>query len=316
MASCSAHFKTPPKPGWLKRFPTTFRFSFSNLIGRNSAEPLQAGQWRIPALQKSKFAKFVNGPESFTPDNNFILGEAPEMRNLFVAAGFNSVGIASAGGAGKCLAEWIIEGQPTMDLWSVDIRRFGPSANNLAFLRERVTEVLGLHYQPAWPNREFETGRGLRKSPLHERLASQGACFGVKNGWERPNWFACDAVTRSPEYSFERQNWFPCHEAEHRAARERVAIFDQTGFSKYIVKGRDAVNVLQRLCGNNIDVPMGRAVYTGLFNDRGGFESDLTAVPARCQRILPHQRHSANSPRFRLDHSPHSSRMNTPNWWT
>ena len=165
-----------------------------------------------------------------------------------------------------------------MDLWSVDIRRFTPWANNRAFLRERVAEILGLHYQMAWPNREFETGRGMRKSPLHDRLAKQWACFGAKNGWERPNWFARNGMKPVMEYSFGRQNWFACHAAEHRAARENVAVFDQTGFSKYTLKGPDAAKVLQRLCGNNVDVPPGRAVYTGMFNARGGFESDLTVI--------------------------------------
>ena len=206
------------------------------------------------------------------------MGEAPEMRHLFVAAGFNSVGIASAGGAGKYLAEWMTAGEPTLDLWSVDIRRFAPWANNTRYLRERVTEVLGLHYQMAWPNREFETARGILKSPLHDRLAAQGACFGVKNGWERPNWFARGGLKPVAEYSFDRQNWFGCHQAEHGAARETVAVFDQTGFSKFIFKGRDVVPILQRLCGNDVDVPVGRAVYTGMFNERGGFESDLTAI--------------------------------------
>jgi glycine cleavage system aminomethyltransferase T/glycine/D-amino acid oxidase-like deaminating enzyme len=271
-------FQKYTKPWLANPIPDNFSFQLLEPDWEKFTEPLQAGQWRIPALAKAKFAKFVNGPESFTPDNNFIMGEAPELRNLFVAAGFNSVGIASAGGAGKYLAEWMIEGQPTMDLWSVDIRRFAPFANNLTFLRERVTEVLGLHYQLAWPNREFETGRGLRQSPLHDRLAAQGACFGAKNGWERPNWFARDGATPVSEYSFGRQNWFEAHAAEHRAARENVALFDQTGFSKFIFKGRDAVGVLQRLCGNDVDVPIGKAVYTGLFNERGGFESDLTVV--------------------------------------
>src|SRR5205823_5062031 len=186
-------------------------------------------------------------------------GEAPELRNLFVAAGFNSVGIASAGGAGKYLAEWIVEGQPTMDLWSVDIRRFGPWANNRAFLRERVTEVLGLHYQMAWPNREFESGRNLRKTPLHDHLAQANACFGVRNGWERPLWFAPAGSKPVMQYSFGRQNWFASHAREHLACREKVAIFEQTGFSKYSFKGPDALAILQRLCGANIDVPIGKA---------------------------------------------------------
>ena len=271
-------FQAESRAWMVDRVPDNFSFQLLPPDWDKFAEPLKNAKHRIPALETCQFAKFVNGPESFTPDNNFILGEAPELKNLFVAAGFNSVGIASAGGAGKYLAEWIIEGQPTIDLWSVDIRRFGPWANNRAFLRERVSEVLGLHYQMAWPNREFTAGRGLRQSPLHERLAALGACFGARNGWERPNWFARGGTKPEVEYSFGRQNWFDCHAAEHRSCRERVAIFDQTGFSKYVLKGPDAVNVLQRLCGNDINVPMGRVVYTGMFNERGGFESDLTLV--------------------------------------
>ena len=271
-------FQNFSKPWMVEQIPPAFSYQLLEPDWEKFAEPLANGKHRIPALERCKFAKFVNGPESFTPDNNFILGEAPGIQNLYVAAGFNSVGIASAGGAGKYLAEWMQEGEPTLDLWSVDIRRFGPGFNNRAFLRERVTEVLGLHYQMAWPNREFETGRGLFKSPLHDRLAAQGACFGAKNGWERPNWFARGGVRPSAEYSFARQNWFACHAAEHRATREAVAIFDQSGFSKFIFKGRNSTAVLQRLCGNNVDVPCGQAVYTGLFNDSGGFESDLTVI--------------------------------------
>jgi heterotetrameric sarcosine oxidase gamma subunit len=271
-------FQAESRAWIVDRVPDHFSFQLLPPDWEKFAEPLKHGKHRIPALETCQFAKFVNGPESFTPDNNFILGEAPELKHLFVAAGFNSVGIASAGGAGKYLAEWMIEGQPTLDLWSVDIRRFGPWANNRAFLRERVTEVLGLHYQMAWPNREFTTGRGLRKSPLHEKLAAEGASFGVKNGWERPNWFALNGARPEVEYSFGRQNWFESHAAEHRACRERVAIFDQTGFSKYIFKGPNALNVLQRACGNDVDVAVGRVVYTGMFNERGGFESDLTIV--------------------------------------
>jgi len=271
-------FQNFSKAWMVPKIPDQFSFQLLEPDWEKFAEPLRHGKHRIPALETARFAKFVNGPESFTPDNNFIMGEAPGLRNLFVAAGFNSVGIASAGGAGKYLAEWMLSGEPSIDLWSVDIRRFALWANNLAFLRERVTEVLGLHYQMAWPNREFQTGRGLLKSPLHDRLAAQGACFGVKNGWERPNWFARDGRQPITRYSFGRQNWFDSHAAEHRAARQAVALFDQTGFAKLILKGPDALPLLQRLCGNNIDVPVGQAVYTGLFNSRGGFESDLTLI--------------------------------------
>jgi sarcosine dehydrogenase len=277
-------FQEHSRPWSVDRVPDDFSFRLLEPDWQKFAEPLAGGRWRIPALEKARFARFVNGPESFTPDNNFLLGEAPELRHLFVAAGFNSVGIASAGGSGKYLAEWMIEGQPTIDLWSVDIRRFGPCANNLSFLRERVTEVLGLHYQMAWPNRELASGRGLRKSPLHDRLAAQGACFGSKNGWERPNWFARDGMKPVTSYSFGRQNWFACQAREHRATRENVAVFDQTGFAKFLLQGRDAINVLQRLCGNDVDVPAGRVVYTSMLNERGGFESDLTVV-----RVCEHE---------------------------
>jgi len=271
-------FQKFTKPWLVETIPHDFSFKLLDPDWEKYQEPLAAGKWRIPALEHCRFERFVNGPESFTPDNNWLMGETPEVRNLFVLTGFNSVGIATSGGAGKYLAEWMIEGRPTMDLWSVDIRRFGSWASNRVFLRERVTETLGLHYQMAWPNREFETGRNLRRSPLHERLAAQGACFGVKNGWERPNWFARAGEMPRVEYSFGRQNWFSNHATEHRATRENVAIFDQTAFSKFVLKGRDAVTVLQRLCGNNVDVPVGRAVYTGLFNEQGGFESDVTVI--------------------------------------
>lgn len=271
-------FQKYTKP-WLKDpIPSDFSFALLDPDWEKYEQPLKAGEWRIPSLQTSGYAKFVNGPESFTPDNQFLLGETPELDGLFVAAGFNSAGIACAGGAGKYLAEWMSEGEPTMDLWSVDIRRFGKWSNNRAFLRDRITEVLGLHYQMAWPNREFETGRGIRKTPIHDRLATMGACFGNKSGWERPNWFAISPDQPVVDYSFGRQNWFKSQEREHLATRQGVALFDQSSFAKLRVTGRDACAVMQHVCGNNLDVPVGKAVYTGMFNARGGYESDFTAV--------------------------------------
>lgn len=271
-------FQKYTKP-WLKDpIPSDFSFALLEPDWEKYQQPLQAGEWRIPSLKTSGYAKFVNGPESFTPDNQFLLGETPELDGLFVAAGFNSAGIACAGGAGKYLAEWIHEGEPTMDLWSVDIRRFGKWANNRAFLRDRITEVLGLHYQMAWPNREFETGRGVRKTPIHDRLLAAGACFGNKSGWERPNWFAIPPDKALVDYSFGRQNWFKSQEREHLATRQGVALFDQSSFAKLQVIGRDACAVMQHVCGNCLDVPVGRAVYTGMFNAKGGYESDFTAV--------------------------------------
>jgi 4-methylaminobutanoate oxidase (formaldehyde-forming) len=170
------------------------------------------------------------------------------------------------------------EREPPFDLWAVDVRRFSTAQNDRGFLKERVGEVLGLHYQMGWPNREFETGRDRRKSPLHDRLAARGACFGNKMGLERPNWFARGGQAAATEYSFGRQNWFEAHRIEHMATREKVAIFDQTSFSKYRLQGHDALPLLQKLCGNEMDVSIGKVVYTGLFNQRGTFESDLSVM--------------------------------------
>lgn len=278
-------FQAESKPWMVDAVPAGFSYQLLEPDWAKFSEPLAHGKHRIPALAASGFAKFVNGPESFTPDNQFLFGETPELRGLFVACGFNSVGIASAGGAGRYLVEWMLDGQPSLDLSSVDVRRFGSWANNRAFLRARVAEVLGVHYQMAWPNREFETARGVRRSPLHDRLAAAGACFGAKGGWERPNWFARadgsipgGATVPRMEYSFGRQNWFANHAAEHRATREAVALFDQSGFGKLTVGGAEALVLLERLCANRVDVPVGRIVYTAMLNERGGFESDLTVV--------------------------------------
>ena len=270
-------FQAYTKPWDVKPIPSDFSNALLEPDWEKYTDPLEAGKWRIPKLETAKFEKFVNGPESFTPDNNFLMGETPELAGLFVMAGFNSVGIASAGGAGKYLAEWIVNTEPSIDLWSVDIRRFGRAMNNRAFLRERVTEVLGLHYQMAYPNREPTTGRNLRLSPLHTHLEAAGASFGQKAGLERPNWFSMDGKVEV-EYSWGKQNWFESHALEHRAARETVAVFDQSGFAKLELQGADALTVLQRLCANEIDVPVGRAVYTAMLNARGGFESDLTVL--------------------------------------
>ncbi len=241
---------------------------------------------RVPALETAEVRQFVNGPESFTADNNYILGEAPDVRGFFVGAGFNSMGIASAGGAGRALAEWIAAGEPTMDLWPVDIRRFAAFNGNDAWLKDRVAEVLGLHYKMPWPNRELETARPLRRSPLYERLKAKNAVFGNKMGWERANVLAPAGAEPKLDYSWGRANWFPWSAAEHRAAREAVAVFDQTSFSKFLLQGRDAEAVLQRLCANDVAVPAGRMVYTGMLNPRGGYETDLTVTRLAPDRYL------------------------------
>jgi len=233
---------------------------------------------RVPALETALVRLLMNGPESFTPDNSFILGEAPEVRRYYVGAGFCSGGIAAAGGAGKALAEWIAGDRPPMDLSQVDIRRFAPLHADPRFLRERASEIVGVHYFVAFPNRELQSGRGLRLSPLHERLRARGACFGSKMGWERANWFAPAGATPETLYSFGRQNWFPYVAAEHRATRDAVALFDQTSFTKLRLEGPDAERALQRLCANDVAGAPGRIVYTAMLNEQGGFESDLTVT--------------------------------------
>jgi 4-methylaminobutanoate oxidase (formaldehyde-forming) len=241
---------------------------------------------RVPQLASAGVREFYNGPESFTPDNNYILGEAPNLRNFFVGAGFNSMGIASAGGAGRALAEWIVNGSPTSDLWAVDIRRFAGFNNNPTWLHDRIKETLGLHYAMPWPNRELDTARPFRRSPLYDRLAAKHAVFGSKMGWERANFFAKDASSARIDYSFGRQNWHDAVGVEHTAVREGVAVFDQTSFAKLLVQGRDACAQLNRICAANVDVVPGRTVYTGLLNPRGGYESDLTVLRLEQDKFL------------------------------
>jgi glycine cleavage system aminomethyltransferase T/glycine/D-amino acid oxidase-like deaminating enzyme len=256
--------------------PEPFEFQLIDENWEHFAPMMELAAHRVPALANAGLRKLYNGPESFTPDNNFLLGATPEVRGVYVAAGFNSGGIANAGGAGLALAEWIVGGEPARDLWSVDIARFHPFARSDSWLRERTIETLGIHYALPWPNRELESGRGVRRSPVHHLLEAAGASFGSRLGWERANWFAGPEGDNTVDYSFGRQNWHERVAAECRATRERVALFDQTSFAKYVVQGPDSLEALQYLCANDADVPVGGVVYTALLNDRGGFESDLT----------------------------------------
>jgi 4-methylaminobutanoate oxidase (formaldehyde-forming) len=271
-------FEPVAKPWGMDGFPKDFAFSLLPEDWEHFRVLMEQAIVRIPALETAPVRRHVNGPESFTPDNRYMLGEAPELRNFFVAAGFNSVGIASAAGAGKALAEWIVGGEPSMDLWDVDIRRFMPFQGNAAYLRERTTEVVGLLYAMHWPFRQPATARGVRRSAVHDRLAARGAVFGVVAGWERANWFATDGVEPRYVYTYGRQNWFACAGAEHRAVREAVGLFDQSSLAKFRVQGPDATAVLQRLCANDVDVAPGRIVYTQMLNARGGIECDLTVT--------------------------------------
>src|SRR5512144_2844771 len=230
---------------------------------------------RTPCLETAEVKLLLNGPESFTGDGNFILGEAPELAGYFVCAGFNSAGIANAGGAGNLVAQWIVDGEPPLDLWDVDIRRFAPFHANRRHLADRTVESLGLHYAMRWPREELKTVRPLRRSPLYDRLAAKGAVFGSKMGWERANYFLPKG-SGEPSPTLGTPGSLPFVRDEQRACREQVAVFDQTSFSKFVLKGRDALAVLQRLAANDVDVPVGRMVYTALLNARGGFESDVT----------------------------------------
>ncbi len=239
---------------------------------------LENAMIRVPALETAQVKQFYNGPESFTADNNFNLGPAPGFDNFYVGCGFNSTGIASAGGAGKALAEWIVQGEPMLDLWPVDIRRFGRFNANENWLPDRISEVLGMHYKMPWPNRELESARPFRRSPLYALLRDAGACFGSKMGWERPNFFAPSPEQARIEYSWGHQNWHAWVAEEHRACRERVALFDMSSFAKLLVKGSGARNALELLIANELPGTPGSTVYTGMLNERGGYESDFTVT--------------------------------------
>ena len=279
-------FEPVAKPWGMKGIPETFSFD-SLPDDLEHIEPLlTAAMHRTPALEKTGINLFFNGPESFTPDDRYLLGETPEVRNLFVAAGFNSIGIQSAGGAGKVLADWMLDGHPPMDLWDVDIRRAMPFQRNRSYLRDRTVETLGLLYAMHWPYRQPETARGVRRSILHDRLAAHGACFGEVAGWERPNWYAPAGVKAEYEYSYGRQNWFDYSAQEHNAVRNAVGLFDQSSFAKFVVQGPDAEKVLNHICANNMAVPVGKVVYTQWLNERGGIEADLTVTREASDRFL------------------------------
>ena len=231
---------------------------------------------RMPALENAGIQTFFCGPESFTQDDRYHLGAAPELEGLFIAAGMNSIGVQSAGGVGRTMASWIVDGHPPGDFNGVDIRRNLPFMRNRKYLHDRVSETLGLLYAVHYPFYQYKTSRNLRRTPLHGHLEKLGACFGETTGWERANWFAPEGVKPEYEYSYKRQNWFQYNAAEHINVREKVGIFDQTSFAKFRVQGRDAMKVLNNISANDVDVAPGRLVYTQWLNERGGIEVDLT----------------------------------------
>jgi 4-methylaminobutanoate oxidase (formaldehyde-forming) len=273
---CMGGYEHDPIPWAKKGIPRDFHFQLLDANWEHFEPLMQAALARVPALEDVGVIKLINGPEAFTPDGNFILGEAPELHNYYVGAGFNAFGIASAGGAGRALAEWIAAGEPPMDLWPVDIRRFGGVHRDPAFVMARTLESYGHHYAIAWPNEELVSGRPLRTSSLYGRLAAQGAVFGWKMGWERPNWFAPEGTPREDVYSFERPNWFAHVGREHEATRERCGVCDASSFAKFLVVGRDAQAALDWICANDVHKPVSALTYTQMLNKKGGIECDLT----------------------------------------
>ena len=271
-------FEPVAKPWGMQGIPKDLEFETLPQDIEHIEPQLDLAMKRIPLLARTGIQTFFNGPESFTPDNRYMLGPAPELDNFFVAAGFNSIGIVSGGGVGKVMADWIVEGHPPMDLWDVDIKRVMPFQANRRYLRERTTEAVGLLYAMHWPFFSPESARPVRVSPLHERLAAQGACFGELCGWERANWFAPEGVQPRYRYSYGRQNWFEYSAAEHRAVRETVGLFDLSSFGKFLLQGDDAEAVLNRVSTNDVAVAPGQVVYTQWLNERGGIEADLTVT--------------------------------------
>ena len=258
--------------------PKDFHYTLLDSNFDHFEQLMELSLGRVPALETAGIKTLTNGPESFTPDGNFILGEAPELRNFYVGAGFNAYGIAAGGGAGMALAAWVAKGQPPYDLWAVDIRRFGRPHFDDDWIRARTYEAYGKHYTMAWPSEEQTSARPCRKSPLYEVLKSQGAVFGEKMGWERPNWFAEPGEEPHDIYTFQTPNWHKAVAREHKAAREAAVIFDQTSFAKFTLKGPDAEAALGWIAANDVRGPVGKLTYTQMLNDHGGIECDLTCL--------------------------------------
>ena len=287
-------------------------FCFDEIDGSlEHFEPiLEQAMVRMPALETAGLETFFCGPESFTPDVRYHIGQVPELDNCFVAAGLNSIGLQSAGGIGRVLSDWIRHGHPPADLWEVDVRRNQPFQRNRKYLRERVSESLGLLYATHYPYRQYDTARGVRKSPLHDRLQAIGACHGEVAGWERPNWYAPEPGLARYEYSYGRQNWFEHSAAEHRAVRERVGLFDQSSFAKFRLEGADATRVLNTVCANDVDVRPGRIAYTQWLNERGGIEADLTVtrLSGDCYLVVTAAATEARDFDWLQRHIPHDAR--------
>ena len=264
------------KPWGMDGISEAFCFDSLPFVEDDVMDVLELAMNRVPLLQETGIRTFFNGPESYSYDGRFTLGEAPDVKNYFVLAGVNSTGIQSGSGAGRALAQWIVKGHPPIDLSEMDPSRCEEFQARDVYLQNRCPETLVLTYAMHWPNRQRETVRNLRRSPFYHAMKARGACFTETQGWERPGWFAPEGVTPKIEYSFGRQNWFDYAQAEQRAARENVAMIDYTMLGKLMVEGSDAEAFLQRVCTNNIAMSVGRVAYSLMLNERGGIESDVT----------------------------------------
>ncbi|MBT5522210.1 MAG: FAD-dependent oxidoreductase, partial [Rhodospirillales bacterium] len=271
-------FEPNSKPWGMNGIPEDFEFDSLPEDFDHFEPVLERAMHRMPILESAGIQTFFNGPESFTPDNRYYLGEAPEVKGVFVATGFNSTGIQSSGGAGKAIAEWIRDGHPTGDLWGVDIKRTMSFQNNAKYLHDRTTESLGLLYAMHWPFRQPETARGIRRTPLYHEMKEANACFGEAGGWERPNFFAPKGVTPEYDYSFKKTKWLEYSGVEHKAIRENVGLIDISTFSKFILQGRDAEKVINNVSANNMSVDPGSMVYTQWLNHQGGITADVTVT--------------------------------------
>ena len=270
-------FERRAKPWGMDGIPKNFCFDALPDDFAHIEPMLEQATRRFPELADAGIQLFFNGPESFTVDDRYLLGETPEVRNLFVACGFNSIGIQSSGGAGKVLAEWMRDGKPPMDLWDVDVRRTFPFQAQPAFLRERTEETLGLLYAMHWPHQQYTTSRDARLSPLHQTLLNQGAVMGELAGWERPNWYAL-GDQRSYKHTYHKPNWFDACQRECTALMNAVALFDQSSYPVFWVNGAEALACLQRVCANQMNVDIGQIVYTQWLNIDGGIEADVTVT--------------------------------------
>ncbi len=271
-------FEPNAKPWGMNGIPDSFEFDQLPEDFDHFEPILEAAVNRMPMLAEAGIHTFFNGPESFTPDDAYHLGLAPEMDNVWVAAGFNSIGIQSAGGAGMALAEWMDSGEKPFDLGDVDISRMQPFQGNKQYLFERSKETLGLLYADHFPYRQKATARGVRRTPFHHHLLEQGAVMGELAGWERANWFANEGQEREYQYSWKRQNWFENSAAEHRAVRENVGMYDMSSFGKIRVEGPDAERFMNYIGGGDYSVPNGKIVYTQFLNRTGGIEADVTVT--------------------------------------